>query len=287
MKNGAFAIQENSTTGRIVLRSPAQRAARLFAIPSRSPAAAPAPVEGAILRARAKEVRGVELATWEWTPLHADRPREGLPAVLLVHGWSGHASQLDGFVAPLVARGLRVVAFDQPAHGVSGGRRATIDDMADAVAGIAATSGSIQGVIGHSLGATATALALARGLRAERVALFAPAAEVQYFAVRFATAIGLPVEAATEMLAVLREELGGDLDAFDVRLLARRFGTAALVLHDFNDTEVPFEHGRAIAEAWPGAALRTLRGLGHNRPIRDRETIEAAVRFVAGEEVAS
>lgn len=286
MKNQAFAFQENSTIGRSSLETAARRAATLFAIPSRTPSAAPAPMNGAVLRARAREVRGAELATWEWTPLAGDRAREDAPAVLLVHGWSGHASQMDGFVAPLVARGMRVVSFDHPAHGVSSGRRATVDDMANAALGVAQVAGPFRGIIGHSLGATATALALARGMKAERVVLFSPAAEMQYFARRFASAVGLSAEATAEMLAILRREVGGDFDAFDLRLVARRLDAAALVLHDPKDGEVPFEHGRAIVETWPGAELRLLDGLGHHRPIRDRATIEGAVRFVA-EEVAS
>jgi pimeloyl-ACP methyl ester carboxylesterase len=190
---------------------------------------------------------------------------------------------MDGFVAPLVARGMRVVAFDQPAHGVSSGRRATIDDMANATVGVARIIGPLHGVIGHSLGATATAIALARGMKAERAALFAPAAEVQHFVRRFASAVGLSDDVTAEMLAILRRELGGDFDAVDVRLLAHRLHAKALVLHDPKDAEVPFDHGRAIADAWPGAELRRLDGLGHNRPIRHRETIEEAVRFVAAE----
>ena len=41
------------------------------------------------------------------------------PTVLLVHGWNGRATQLGGFVEPLVARGYRVVAFDAFGHGES------------------------------------------------------------------------------------------------------------------------------------------------------------------------
>ena len=43
------------------------------------------------------------------------------PTVVLVHGWGGNRAQLAAtFVEPLVAAGLRVVAYDAPSHGVSG-----------------------------------------------------------------------------------------------------------------------------------------------------------------------
>src|SRR5262245_26835536 len=76
------------------------------------------------------EHRGRQLATWRWGPAEA-------PAVLLVHGWGGHASQMRGFVAPLLAAGFRVVAYDQPAHGYSEGRLTGLPDFADALAAVA------------------------------------------------------------------------------------------------------------------------------------------------------
>ena len=41
------------------------------------------------------------------------------PAVLLMHGWGGHAGQLTAFVEPLVAAGRSVIAVDAPSHGRS------------------------------------------------------------------------------------------------------------------------------------------------------------------------
>jgi pimeloyl-ACP methyl ester carboxylesterase len=43
---------------------------------------------------------------------------------------------------------------------------------------------------------------------------------------------------------------------------------------------VPFDHGRAIAEAWPGARFVPLEHLGHTRPLADTEVLRAAVAFL-------
>ena len=45
------------------------------------------------------------LIGWRWG-------RKEDPVVVLVHGWGGRAAQLRGYVAPLLARGYSVVAFD-------------------------------------------------------------------------------------------------------------------------------------------------------------------------------
>ena len=47
------------------------------------------------------------------------------PAVLLVHGWGGRASQLLSLAEPLLGAGCSLVTFDAPAHGLSSGRIAS------------------------------------------------------------------------------------------------------------------------------------------------------------------
>jgi pimeloyl-ACP methyl ester carboxylesterase len=170
---------------------------------------------------------------------------------LLVHGWSGYAGQMAAFVAPLVAAGFRVVAFDQPAHGQSDGRTVNALQMREAVLAVGRAVGPVRAVVAHSLGATSAVMALAEGLSAERVVLIAPPAEAPSFARSFGAALGLPSQRIEGMLARAARPLGGDFSRLDLRYLAPRMTGAALVVHDAEDREVPFAHGQAIAEAWP------------------------------------
>jgi len=101
------------------------------------------------------EYRGRTLATWRWGPLEA-------PAVLLAHGWGGHAAQMRGFVPRLLAEGFRVIAYDQPAHGLSEGRLTGLPDFAGALAAVAAHHGNVRHAIAHSLGGVAAAISLSR-----------------------------------------------------------------------------------------------------------------------------
>jgi pimeloyl-ACP methyl ester carboxylesterase len=102
---------------------------------------------------------------------------EGTP-VYLVHGWAGRRGQLSALIDPLVARGHRVVAFDAPSHGdsspgVRGPRSSSIPEFANALWAVVVRFGSPHAVIAHSMGATATAVALCDGLVAERVVMLA------------------------------------------------------------------------------------------------------------------
>ena len=55
------------------------------------------------------------------------------PTVLVVHGWISHAARMADIVRALHERGLRVVAFDAPAHGRSGGTQADMHDFRTAI----------------------------------------------------------------------------------------------------------------------------------------------------------
>src|SRR5690554_331085 len=101
------------------------------------------------------------------------------PVVYLVHGWGGWRGQLGAFVAPLLERGRRVVAFDAPGHGeagpgVLGPGKGTFPEMAEALAAVIEHVGPAEGVVGHSLGCHVAANVVHRGAPAERIALIAP-----------------------------------------------------------------------------------------------------------------
>jgi pimeloyl-ACP methyl ester carboxylesterase len=225
------------------------------------------------------------LTAWDWGGGELGPGAWGRrPTVLLVHGWNGRAAQLSRFVAPLVEAGFYVVAFDQPAHGASSGSRATLLDLTRAVRAVARKVGPLHGVIAHSLGATATALAIERGMQVDRAVLLAPPAEVEHFVRGFAARLGLPAARADGMLERIRHEVGGELERLDLRRLARNLRVPLLLMHDPQDREVPFQHGAAIAQAWPGARIEVLRGLGHRRLLADANVIDHAVAFLGDTE---
>lgn len=262
-------------------------AASMFFRPSRSAKIAPPRVAGRAARAFTVTSGGEQLAVYGWG--------DG-PLVLLVHGWQGHAGQLSGFVEPLVQRGYRVVTFDMPGHGGSSGSRASVLDMALAVTDVAndcapllglKSSPPVHAIIAHSLGATATSIAIARGVAPRSAVLLAPAAEPGYFARRAGAMMGLSRPRVEGMVRNIEEALGGDVEAIDLRVLSRGMSTPALVMHDPDDREVPFEHGASIARAWPAARLERLSGLGHQRLLRDPVVIARAVEFVDGGAIAA
>lgn len=207
--------------------------------------------------------------------------------VLLVHGWGGNAGQMHALADALLAQGLRVVAFDAPAHGASdasrhGGQTVSMREIADALRVVAAGVGPIMGLVAHSGGCTATALALRDGWKGpERIAFIAPFALASEAIVPFAAAIGASPDVAERFRARVERDFGRPWTDFDIPPLpSRRTLPSLLVIHDHDDREVPFFHGERTAAAWPDARLIETRGLGHRRILRDPRMITHVTDFM-------
>jgi pimeloyl-ACP methyl ester carboxylesterase len=219
--------------------------------------------------------RGRQIATWRWGPLDA-------PAVLLAHGWGGRATQMRRFVQPLAAAGFRVIAYDQPAHGLSEGQLSGLPDFAEALAEVAWHHGDVRAIVAHSLGGPAAAIAVARGLPVERVVLVSPPSDLVGHSRRFARWFALPERVRRAMQAAIEERFGVRWADLELERIAPRLRAAALVIHDRADAMVPWRHGAAVARQWPGARLFSTQGLGHGRILEDAGVAQAAADFIAG-----
>ena len=205
------------------------------------------------------------------------------PPVLLVHGWNGRGTQLGAFIAPLTAAGRSVVAFDAPGHGETAGDSTNIFEMTAALDAVARRWGPFEGVIAHSLGVPCTALALSRGLAAQRVVALSPPADMKGLVDKFATALRIPDPVVRHLSAMIEDRFGTDVWAeLSTRTLADRMDTPALVIHDRDDLDVPWQEGEAVAAAWPGARLELTSGLGHRRVLRNRGVVKMATEFLVG-----
>src|SRR4026209_2858446 len=111
-------------------------AERLFLTPPRGKNAAARALDLIDAKNTCLEHKGRHIAMWTW----GARSKEA-PAVLLAHGWGGHAAQMRAFAFPLLQAGYRVIAYDQPAHGVSEGKFTGLPDFAEVLGAVAGVPG--------------------------------------------------------------------------------------------------------------------------------------------------
>lgn len=214
---------------------------------------------------------GRRVSAWSWG--------DG-PAVCLMHGWGSRGARLGAFVAPLVHAGYRVITHDAPGHGASDPGTSSMPEFARTLHVLADRVGPVHGVIAHSMGASATALAMAQGLSLSRAVFLAPAANPAWFVEQFVAALGLSPWTRRRLQERSERRLAFRWADLDVPTLAREFAAPLLVIHDREDRVVPWADGAAIAAAWPGAALVTTTGLGHRDVVRAPDVIARTLAFI-------
>jgi pimeloyl-ACP methyl ester carboxylesterase len=157
-----------------------------------------------------------------------------------------------------------------------------LPDFAGALREVALHHGGVRAIVGHSLGATAAAYAISRGLNIERIVLVSPPADIVAYSRRFARWHSIPERVRGAMQTAIEERYGVSWSDLDVTRLAPRLSASALIIHDEGDRMVPWAQGEKFARLWPGARLLTTQGLGHNRILQSNEVTRAAADFITG-----
>ena len=225
------------------------------------------------------DVNGRAVAAWRWGTG---------PAVILVHGWGGHAGQFQTLVQGFTARGIASVVFDAPSHGESGpsslgARYSTLFEFADALRCIASRTREPLGVVAHSGGCAAVAWAMVNEprLAVRRAAFVAPFARPLAYMELFRRTLGLSHAALEEFQRITERQFSFRWKDLEVPEMAQRMTPPpTLVVHDKGDRETMWQDGADIAAAWPGATMLSTEGLGHNRILRDERVVGAIVAFL-------
>jgi pimeloyl-ACP methyl ester carboxylesterase len=204
------------------------------------------------------------------------------PLVLFVHGWSGRGSQVAAFVEPLTAAGFQVVAVDAPGHGETPGNRTNILECAAVLQAVNARYGPVYAALTHSFGGMVLAYAMKHGMSVERVVSVSAPAHIDYLIAGFAQTLAIPDGVIMAMRKRMEQQFPGSLwERLSMVHNVQYLTAPALIIHDEDDVSVPWQQGRMIADAWPGARFMKTSGLGHGRILRDRQVIKAALEFIS------
>lgn len=209
------------------------------------------------------------------------------PYVLLVHGWSSYGLRFEPWISRLREAGYAVVSFDQQAHGLSSGRRATAPDFARNLLAVGNHFGPAAGIVAHSLGGAATIRALGRGLDANRVVMIAPAGDMVAVTHRFARLVGLAEHLCGRLIRLFEARSAVTFDEQHAQNSVRAIARPLLVIHDLVDNEVPWEEGERYVRHASDARLVSTTGLGHHRIVNDNGVVDASLRFLRGEAIGS
>jgi len=219
--------------------------------------------------------------------VHGYEIGDGSRTALLIHGWAGSSRQYRRIALRLTEQGYRCVVIDLPAHGIEAGRSTHAFEMADAIEIAGNALGKVDIVVAHSLGAMATAVAMQRSLRADRLVLVAPGLRPHKALESFVATLRLRPVVAKAVERSMEDRFGEDLwDRMPKGMLDMSVPGRTLIIHDVDDDMVPIEEAKLLSESW-GVGLVSTRGHGHNGVLRASEVIDQIATLASAEPVSA
>lgn len=236
---------------------------------------------------------GIRLEADLVLPGHAG---EKYPLVVLIHGFTGNRNEphLNAVTEALTAGGFAVLKADMYGHGESGGEFRTHTlykwlGNAMTLVDYARSLPEVDGIwlCGHSQGGLTAMLAAAM----ER--------DVIRGVIPLSPAVIIPEHARTGWLLSTQfdaehlpeyvlTDTGRRLDANYIRVAQTikvedaiaRYNGPVLVVHGDRDETVPFEAGKAAAEAYAHASFRSIAGGSHCFAGQEKEMADVVVRWL-------
>jgi pimeloyl-ACP methyl ester carboxylesterase len=222
------------------------------------------------------ELEGLSIYGYRWN-------HSGDRKVLIIHGFESSIVNFDHFVQPLVNKGYEVLAFDAPAHGLSGGKTITAPLFAKMITTIHQDYGPVKSFIAHSFGGLSLSLALESIQHDEsyRVVLIAPATETKTAVDQFFHLLKLNGDVRKEFDKLLTQIGGHDAEWYSIRRAVKNIKAKILWLHDEDDPQTPLRDAVKVKnENWPNIKFIITKGLGHSKIYRDPETVKRIVDFL-------
>lgn len=203
------------------------------------------------------------------------------PAVLFVHGWCSRGLRFSHMIAPLLQAGFRVVVFDAPAHGRSSGTHINIVQWSEAILAVGEELGPIHGLIAHSIGATASILALEAGLKVNRVIFVSALADIGGAFSHFSKALQIPDGVTQGMIRHFETIFRRSIDTIDAIRVAQQIETPPLLIfHDKEDPLLSHSRAKELARAWKNSKLISTSGIGHHSILDNPQLIRETISFL-------
>ncbi len=221
-------------------------------------------------------VRGIRLNGYKFNS-------GGTKRVLLLHGFESSVRNFDGMVQALIKKNYEVLAFDAPAHGVSGGKQITLPLYVEMIEMIYYKYGGLQGCVAHSFGGLAVCL-FAEKLPPDaslRLALIAPLTATRVATDSFFRFLQLGQPVRDEFEKILEEKGGHPSDWYSLSRIFEQLNQDILYVQDKGDDITTYADAELLFEKnYPRLQVMATDGLGHKQVYRDQKVIRAVAAFL-------
>lgn len=211
--------------------------------------------------------------------------------ILLVHGWGSRASHMAFLARYLANAGFSVVAYDCPGHGRSiynnENVRTNLPEYCRSIYHMNTQFGPFYGIIGHSLGATASALTLSGQanlagykINAEKLVMISAPSGVRSMVTHFCNKQGLEEDAHHNMVELLEAEFPLKVRDYEIKDALSRIPSDILVVHDKEDEEIEIEEARIMVQGHEQVQFLETSGEGHRKILISRELFRSVKGFL-------
>ncbi len=222
------------------------------------------------------DFNGIVVRGFQWTPA-----KPGEKTILICHGFDSSSYKFEKFVHLFLREGMNVLAFDAPGHGISDGKIINAMVYRNLIIQIEKLFGPVKGIMAHSLGGLAAALAMEEiNDPSKKIVLIAPATETITAIENFFHFIRVNDKTQKAFEGLIEETGSKPVSWYSVTRAVQTFSSQILWLHDEDDPVCPYEDTLPVQKMnLPHTTFITTKGLGHSTIYRDNKVQKMIADF--------
>lgn len=202
------------------------------------------------------------------------------PKIMLMHGWSGRATNFYKIIEALMRLDYDIYAFDAPAHGKSRGLTTNLPEFILTLDSLLSRWGPFEAILGHSGGGFSSSYVCADRPEIKKLILISPFDQSIDLFEKYYELIGLGEKARKLMLDYFFRKTNKNISAFSSSISAQSINAKCMIIHDEYDREVELYNAINIEKNLKKGKLIVTQGLGHRRILRDDSVIDQIVSFL-------
>lgn len=204
--------------------------------------------------------------------------------VVLIHGWESGPGSMLGIARELVKKNNRVIVLGLPAHGRSKLKKTNMLHSSKMIQILLHhfQLKSNFSMISHSFGSGVITTALKdQKIQLDKLVFLTTPDRIMDIFSNYAKMIGLGEKALKEMITRVENISPFSMKEFNIsEMISRVRYRKMLLIHDQNDSVLPFTNALAIKEKNPEIILRPTLDKGHYRLLWDQEIIDLVTNFL-------
>lgn len=199
----------------------------------------------------------LEIATYHW--------KGDGSTLLLVHGWESNSARWRKKIRRFSKEGFNIYALDAPGHGASGSKQFNALLYAEFI-NVVVNYCTPSIIIGHSVGGMASVFFQQKyqNEAIQKIVLLGAPSEFRDVLRQYINMLGYNKKIEHKLDTIILDKFGATPDTFSTSQFIKSIDSEGLIIHDKNDTIIPFSHAKNIEKNLKKGQLIETSGLGHS-----------------------